>query len=307
MNTHLDVMCFQVYNDELLAGTTSGLFKLNLDTNQWDEVPLRANLDIIRDLVVWQGQLLVGGTHGFIRMSESLSLVDQVHYGEDSFLPDPRINVFKVLDNRHLLVGTWGGLVEVTDMDMTIYESDVNDNLLVPMVNIIEESVENDSLIIGSYNVRKGGLTLLYSDTIRYYDKDARLATVNYTAAILSKGLLYIGGGMYESGGLNILELNAEGQWEVMSEYHETDGLSGPKVRSLYLLKDQLLIGSEYDGLAVMSLNDDGTLRNTGQVYSDMDGLPNNEVKSIIVYHDNLYFGTKSGIGRMNVGMLNNK
>ena len=191
MNTHLDVMCFQVYNDELLAGTTSGLFKLNLDTNQWDEVPLRANLDIIRDLVVWQGQLLVGGTHGFIRMSESLSLVDQVHYGEDSFLPDPRINVFKVLDNRHLLVGTWGGLVEVTDMDMTIYESDVNDNLLVPMVNIIEESVENDSLIIGSYNVRKGGLTLLYSDTIRYYDKDARLATVNYTAAILSKGLLY--------------------------------------------------------------------------------------------------------------------
>ncbi len=290
----LDVMTMEVYNGKIYLGTTDGLYYI--DEERLIKVPLVVTTTLIHDLYVNHNQeLLVGSMEGLIVIDGD----NQIYYGKDSFLPDIRINVIAEDTSGNIYIGTWNGLV-VVDQEFEVIEKDIK--LLSSMVNIIDfDSLDN--IIIGSYNVRDGGLTILYENLPdeyieKSYDGSSQLTTINFTGIVVKEDLFLVGGGMYEKGGFDKFEYK-EGTYFLTKSYKQEDGLAGPKIRSMYSLGNTLIVGSEYDGLSIMKFDDEFSEVIDSRILTSKDGLAHNEIKCIIEYEGWLYFGTKAGISKI--------
>ncbi len=282
----VDVMVMREFNEQLYLGTNEGLFIMN-DDHQIQAVELIKSLSLIHTLYVAEDQrLYVGGMNGLISINESGK---QTYYdASEEWLPDTRVLYVTGDESGSLYIGTFGGLgiLELSGMKGSVMT--VEDGLLVAMVNRIVLP-EDGSLWLASYNVRNGGITRVKNNQIIYYEDE--LASIHITSILQLENQLYFGGGVYDEGGLTIFTKD-DNDWHIESVLHEEDGFAGPKVRSLYMDRNQLYIGSEYSGLAVW---EGDQLR----IFTDKDGLSHNEVKCIYRYNGELLIGTRNGLSRL--------
>lgn len=287
----IDVMVLENYNSNLYVGTTKGLFILKEKENNFilEEVKLKIKLTFIRSVFKDSNDnLWVGGNEGLICI---LKDGREILYDKESGdLPDNRINSIMESSQGNIWIGTWGGAAEINkNGSINIFKKE--EGLLVDMVNQIIED-DTKGILFASYNVRSGGISYLKNNKFSYYTDKNGLVNINTTAIIkLEDGSLYVGSGMFDSGGITVLKPQGD-NLSVVKIYKIEDGLAGDKVRSIKKIGDTLLIGSEYDGFALWK--DDGSKK----IYTVDDGLPNNEVKCFSLYMDTLFVGTKEGLGK---------
>jgi ligand-binding sensor domain-containing protein len=214
--------------------------------------------------------------------------VDMLFYNsENSTLPDNRINV--IFEDRvgDIWIGTWGG---VTNLSKNItYTSE--DGLWVDNVSVIAQSFE-ETLWFGSYAVRNGGVTLSKDASYNYFTLENGLTHENITAILCDNDTVYVGSGLLNRGGLDILKL-FENNWVLYDTIlYEGGLLAGEKVRSLSLDDNMLWIGSEYDGLAILNLE-----KNKSVILKL--SLPHPEIKVIYPDGDDIWLGTLDGLGKL--------
>jgi len=288
----LDVMAFEIYQDKLYMGTADGLYAMD-EYERIIPIKLIHDLSIIRDLQVdKENRLWVGGVGGIIVIHEDGSQ----HYYGDELLPDLRVNVIKSIDNNHMVIGTWDGVIEIDNKMESVYNP-AFEQVHSPMVYVYE-NLPNGSQFFGSYNVRNGGVTIVDEDYVQVYDNDSDIASINSMTSLVKEDVLLVGGGMYESGGLSRFFYDGD-RWKLTDTFHLKDGLAGEKVRSLNFIDGLVYLGSEYDGLAIWKMDKNLQLIKEQAILSKGSGLPNLEVKCIIKYNDLIYIGTKTGIGKL--------
>lgn len=287
LNDTLDIMMMTAYEDHLYLATNEGLYRMGQDKTI-EEVALMKPLSLIHWLhVAKDGKLYVAGMNGLIVMDGPQ---DQSYYNvEASWLPDSRVLHVTEDEEGTLYIGTFGGLGILDPETMSGRTMTVEEGLLVPMVNRTVVT-DDGTLWLASYNVRGGGITRVDEEGKVYHYTEV-LATPHITSTLLEDKRLYFGGGVYDTGGLTLFE-QVEDEWVITERFYEEDGFAGAKVRSLYQEEERLYIGSEYSGLAVWD-------RERKSIYTVEDGLPNNEVKCILRYREELLVGTRSGLCRM--------
>lgn len=285
INQTLDIMTMIEFDELLYLATNEGLYTMD-KKGQISSVELIQSLSIIHTLFVGEDHnLYVGGMNGLLVIEPNKT---QKYYDSKmEWLPDIRVLSVHGDDKGTLYIGTFGGLGILNLETMTGTVMTEEDGLLVPMVNVIT-TTRDGSLWLASYNVRAGGITRIKEDNITYY-KD-NLASIHITSFLYEDDKLYFGGGVYDAGGMTEF-VYKDSDWTIKKLWYYEDGFAGAKVRSLFMQDQQLFIGSEYNGLA--KWEDDAKT-----IYTVQNGLPNDEVKSIIVYKNELYIGTRSGLAK---------
>jgi ligand-binding sensor domain-containing protein len=283
----IDIMSLGLHNNILYAGTPDGLFKVSgsYPTYNLEKVTLINNLTFIRSIYTDnENNLWIGASNGLLCILPDES---EIFYTEEnSLIPDNRVNYIIQTSDDSIWVGTWGGAICFkNDGNSKIYTT--KNGLLKDMVNVIVEDY-NEGIWFASYNVRSGGISYLKNNKFSYYNQDNGLINTNITSFIFKDtNELWFGSGIYESGGITVFELS-ENIPIIKKTYEKDDGFAGIKVRSLYIDNDTIIIGSEYDGIALWN--------DSKKIYTIEDGLPNNEVKTFAKYNDILFLGTRSGL-----------
>ncbi|MFP4457739.1 MAG: hypothetical protein ACLFPS_08775 [Clostridia bacterium] len=142
---------------------------------------------------------------------------------------------------------------------------------------------------LGSYAVRNGGISYGDIGDWHHFTLKEGLAHENITSIISTENKVYIGTGLLDRGGLDIFELIDEKWTYTETIKYESGLLAGQKVRSLFLDQNYLWVGSEYDGLSIINLE------NMSSVIVKAS-LPHPEIK--VIYYDkgNLWLGTLDGL-----------
>ncbi len=298
-----DICTILFMDDEIWAGGATGLFVLRPEKSIVDgkaeyKVSEIGKLRYVRDLIVFNGQILVAYDEGILVVEED----KPEKFEAAEYLPDKRTNALFVDTEGLLWAGTWGGAVVFEGSSVKqIYTKD--EGIAADMVNkIFEDSYGN--IWIGSYVAPKGGISII--------DKDRNGEIFTFT---VEKGLLhsnindiihvgdsdvFVGGGLYNRGGITKFSYNGT-NWDIGGYIQKSDGLAGEKVRSMMLdSKSKLWLGSEYDGLAIFNLKNGMDL---SEVITTKDGLSHNEIK--VMKEDkfsNIWLGTLKGLVKIEKG-----
>lgn len=290
LSEKVDVMSIQNHNEMVYVGTTDGLLVVKGNQTNFflEPVELLYKMSFIR--VIYpdrDNNLWIGGNEGLICIKSDNT---QILYDQSSgFLPDNRVNTITQASDGSIWIGTWGGAVNlfVSNSSSVFYTE--SEGLLKNMVNVIlEDSI--GGIWFASYNVRGGGISYLKNGTFSYFNRDSGLVNINTTSMIIKdETTLWVGGGMFEIGGITVFKQH-NNDWTIDSTIEKKEGLAGNKVRSMAKVGDTFYIGSEYDGLAIWKGRD------SKEIYTVKNGLPNNEVKCYTLRDNLLFIGTKAGI-----------
>ncbi len=305
LDTFLDgVEISALYDDGeyLWAGTGEGIYLLNKDTGETVK-KLDADIKMIfsaRIVRTEDGSYMVGHDKG-------LSVFDD-NYNEIKRFSSPEIPAGRVNDIYEDKEGVWAGSQEgaahLSKKDGS-WEVDevltVKNGLTEPVVEVIEKV--GDEVWFGSYlSGKKGGISIKSADGWKYINTDDGLPHSFINAILpLSDEKVLIGTGQMIYGGLALLEKGASGNWSVSRTWDQSDGLTGMKVRTLFLdSHGRLWVTSETDGLIIVDSVD--ALNKTpleGQTISVENGLSDVEIKCIIESDKCFWLGSKYGLNRL--------
>lgn len=289
-----DVHALAEFGNEIWAGGSEGLFRVNRLDGSWSEenspdlpfVYVRALLADEANQTLW-----VGHQNGLSAYSNGLW---QTYTHKDG-LPDAWVNALMLDSAGRLWVGTNSGVAIHESTGWRILTQ--ADGLLGDMVNVILED-RIGGIWLGSYIAPRGGISYLKNDIWQYYTIENGLPHNNITSLIeTSDGYLWAGCGLNDRGGAVRFSFDGE-NWEIDRSLNKNDGLAGEKVRSLFEDLGIIWFGSEYDGLALS----DG---HAWRTLTLEDGLSDLEIKAIKQDSDgNIWLGTRNGITRINQNAL---
>jgi ligand-binding sensor domain-containing protein len=203
-----------------------------------------------------------------------------------------RINAVFFDTQHNLWIGCWAGAYCYDGEMWTHYTT--KDGLADNMVNLIFQTDDGD-IILGSYVSPHGGLSILNKNSKKWYKitTDDSLVHADITSIVETDGHhLWVGSGLFNSGGVSLLRKNSRGVWGVFQVMGQKDGISGKKIRSLFIDKQKgIWLGTEYDGVNLIKKN------KVCRIFNTKSGLCHDEVKCIREdTQGRLWFGTKSGI-----------
>ena len=282
----MDICTLALQGDVILAGGTSGVFRVDKDTLVTEEI---GNYQYVRAILVVDDGIWIGHDNGLTFIGDKT-----ITYTTKNRLPDNRVNALMLDDHGKLWAGTWGGAVRLDDDQFTVYTT--QDGLADNMVNVIMQD-HFGGIWFGSYVAPRGGISIYHNQQWQCFTTKDGLIHSNVNAIIETfDGSVLVGGGLYTKGGGTRFTLH-DNRWKINETVTKADGLAGKKIRSLFQdSRHRLWAGSEYDGLAVIGQNSTVILNKTG-------GLPNNEVKDIEEDEaGNMWIGTRGGLTRITKG-----
>lgn len=284
-----DVSAIAMQDGIVWAGGKDGLYWLDQNSTQpVEEFAPGQNLELVRALLVdAAGILWVGHQNGLSRYKDGEWRTFTISDG----LPDNRVNVITLDQKDRMWVGTWGGVAILEDDSWSSVSQ--ADGLLDNMVNVILHG-QNGGIWFGSYVAPRGGLSYLKDDHWEYFDTSNGLPHNNITCLEETEsGDIWVGTGLFDRGGAVAFQ-TSEIVPKIVQRLSIENGLAGEKVRSIFEDRDGVLwIGSEYDGLVLMS-------GNKFLKISLEDGLSHPEIKTIIQdERGNIWLGTRDGITRI--------
>jgi len=287
LSKEIDIMSLHVHNNILYAGTPDGLFKISgIYPNYYmEKIDFDYNLTYIRSLYTDNNNnFWIGSENGLLCI---LANKTKVFYSkENGLIPDNRINTINQLSDNSIWVGSWSGATQIKENNV-IKTINKKNGLIIDMVNVITEDIHG-GIWFGSYNVKNGGITYFNDNKFTYFTIENGLKNINTTSYLfIDENTLWFGSGIYESGGITVFDLSKKTPF-IKNTLDISNGFAGIKVRSLYKYKENILIGSEYDGIAIWN--------DLKKVYTAADGLANNEVKSYALYDNLLFLGTRNGL-----------
>jgi len=271
MDTNLGVFCF--YQETLYAGGINGLYRFDGQKFVLLDNPA---VTFVRALAVHDETLWVGSEQGLYRGDgASFELI----------LPE-RVQCLAV-DGASLWVGTLEGGVRLPD-GLRLHKSD---GLTSDYVNVILPL--GDGVLFGSYLNSKGGVALWYGGEITAVINMAQGLPHPYVTSLIyiGEGSVWVGTGYIDKGGACLLSV-ADGRLEMSDTLLKENGLTGEKVRSLYVdMYGGLWFGSESDGIAIFRD------RTVVSLLTQDDWLPNNE--ALCFQEDGyggIWIGTPEGV-----------
>lgn len=268
------------------AGGKDGIYKINRHTFEVvDGIDCCPDMNYVDSVLVDKnGYLWAGFNEGAVRYDGKECIL----FDEKNGLSDRRVKVLYEDDEGRILIGTWGGVSVYDNGSWTYITSE--DGLLEDMVNVIYQD-DDKGMWYGSYVAPKGGVSYFKDGRWQYFTISDVLMhnNINAIAQDLTGGI-WIGTGLYDRGGAIRLVLE-NGEWISDKRLSKESGLSGNKVRSLFVDdKGNVWFGSEYDGLAVKR-------GDSFRILARQDGLSDMEVKCFLMDSDNnLWIGTYNGI-----------
>lgn len=277
-----DIMSIDRFKDQIYASGRDGLYKF--DGNQFQGFLEELDLSYVRKIL--------GDKYLWIASDNGLYVYDGKYVKEftteNSNLLDNNTNcVYKDNQNR-VWVGTWEG-VAIFDEELDVINKQTSkDGLLVDNVSIVHQS-QDDNMWLGSYAVRNGGISYGEIGNWHHFTLNDGLSHENITSIISANNKVYIGSGLLDRGGLDIFELKKD-KWVLSKTVNYESGLlAGQKVRSLFLDGDYLWIGSEYDGLSIVNLENMKSI-------VIKKSLPHPEIKVIYQENEAIWLGTLDGL-----------
>lgn len=225
-------------------------------------------------------------------------------FGRADGLPDLRANCFCPMEDG-LWAGTWGGAYFFADAGggYAVQKKFTADNGLSDnMVNAIHADGDG-TLWFGAYYHAGSpcGLSILRGGRFSYLSAEDGLPHSFITSiCALPDGAHYIGCGYLERGGLAVVCEEAGG-FTVSRAYTESEGLPGPKVRTLYYDGERLWIATENDGIMIVTQPGGEYARLSGIYAKTENGLPDNEVKQILAHEGYIYLAARRGAARLPV------
>jgi len=281
-----DFCSLVIENNTLWGGGADGLYKIDMNTLKTQKI---GNYKFVRALLNTKQGLWIGHDDGLTLIGNTT-----ITYTKKDALPDNRVNALAQDKDGNIWVGTWGGAVKYDGNNFTVLKK--KDGLLDDMVNVImQDSI--GAMWFGSYVAPRGGVSILYNDKWLYFTISNALLHSNVNAIIeLNNKSVLVGGGLYTKGGGTYFKYLNNSIIKT-STLSKNDGIAGGKIRSLFEdSTGRLWVGSEYDGLAVIT-------KNETVILNEKNGLSNDEVKKIAEDKSgNIWLGTRSGITKINKG-----
>ena len=279
----MDICALSIKNDSIYAGGAAGLFTVDMADLKTNKI---GDYRYVRAILDTDDGLWIGHDFG-LTFSGGQTLTFTTKDG----LPDNRVNALMLDGNHTLWIGTWGGAASFNGKNFTVYKE--KNGLLCDMVNVIMQD-SYGCVWFGSYIAPRGGISVFSHGKWQYFTTNDALMHANINAIIETrKKSVIAGGGLYTKGG-GTRFIYKDNIWTKCGNVTKNDGIAGDKIRSLFEdSQSRLWVGSEYDGLAVLS--------ETGSIKLDKtNGLPNNEVK--IIKEDKygyIWIGTRGGLTRI--------
>jgi len=227
-------------------------------------------LRFVRDLVVDDQSWL------WIAHNQGLSYYDgtdcQAYKSDDDRFGKP-INTLYLDRQGQLWIGTWQGAAVKEKKGWRWLG--MADGLPDLMINIIAQD-DQGGMWFGSAVAPRGGLNYCVKKTCQKFSTSNGLPHNNITSLWMeTDGQIWVGTGFLNRGGAARLQASKSG-WEIGQTITMADGLAGPKVRSIYQDRQEVLwFGSEDDGLA----------RLAGEhwlTFTEADGLAYREVTAML-------------------------
>lgn len=278
-----DFCSIAIDGNTLWGGGANGLYKVDLKTMETQEV---GRYKFVRAVLITKDGLYAGHEDGLTCIGD-----EPVTYTDKNGLPDNRVNALMKDSSGNIWAGTWGGAVKFDGSGITVITK--KDGLLDNMVNVITEDT-GGGIWFGSYVAPRGGISILSAGKWSYFTTENGLPHANINAIInLQDNRVLAGGGLYTDGGGTFFRF-VDHTVVKESSLSIDDGIAGEKIRSLYEdSQGRLWVGSEYDGLCVIS-------KSSKTILTEKDGLSGNEVKSITEDKDgNIWLGTRKGLTRI--------
>jgi ligand-binding sensor domain-containing protein len=230
------------------------------------------------------GALWFASERGLVRWSNGTATWFTTREG----LPDNRVNCVLVTKQGDLWVGTWRGAAMRTADGWTVLGK--RDGLADDMVRVMLED-KGGSLWFGSYVAPAGGLAIRNASGWQTFSTAGGLPHNDVVSlAEAPDGTVWAGTGFLDDGGA--VQFEREGDvWQPRRTLGKAGGLAGGKARSIYVTADgTLVVGSEYQGMAIQT-------RNGFRLLTTTDGLSSDEVKSMVEDGDgNLWCATRDGL-----------
>jgi ligand-binding sensor domain-containing protein len=278
-----DFYSIVIDHDTLWGGGANGLYKINMKTLETQEV---GSYKFVRAILKTKDGLYIGHEDGLTCIGKKT-----VTYTVENGLPDNRVNALMEDNYGNIWAGTWGGAVKFDDKIFTVFTK--KDGLLENMVNVITQD-SNGGIWFGSYVAPRGGISILSAGKwTTFTTKDALLhANITSIISLRDKSVL-TGGGLYTNGGGTFFRFVNHVAVKV-GTLTKNDGIAGEKIRSLFEDSNgRLWVGSEYDGLCIIS-------KNKKTILTEKDGLSSNEVKKIAEDENgNIWLGTRNGLTKI--------
>jgi ligand-binding sensor domain-containing protein len=281
-----DAMALCEDGETIWAGGKDGVFRIRKEDRTSEKMDMGTPVTYVRALCLdAEGRLWVGWQGGVLVWDgASASILD-----EKAGLPDDRVNAI-VREGDAMVVGTWGGVATWRDGAWSVMTK--ADGLGDDMVNAILRS-DDGSWWFGAYAVQDYGISVMRPDGAwQYFTVKNGLPNDNVSGLAQSPdGSVWAATGFYDRGGACRFVRGDDGSWRIAEIVTKDDGLAGEKARSVLVLEDgTVLIGSEYDGMAVR--NGSGWT-----VWTAADGLSGDEVKTMIVdAAGGVWLGTRTGV-----------
>jgi ligand-binding sensor domain-containing protein len=230
------------------------------------------------------GSLWFASERGLVRWNNGTATWFTTREG----LPDNRVNCVLVTKHGDLWVGTWSGAAMRTADGWTVLGK--RDGLADDMVRVMLED-KGGSLWFGSYVAPAGGLAIRNASAWQAFSTAGGLPHNDVVSlAEAPDGTVWAGTGFLDDGGA--VQFEREGDvWRPRRTLGKAGGLAGGKARSIYVTADgTLVVGSEYQGMAIQT-------RNGFRLLTTTDGLSSDEVKSMVEDGDgNLWCATRDGL-----------
>lgn len=298
--------------EQLFAGGLNGLYRYVAATDTWESleaegVPFRLVKAIAQDKA---GNVWIGHDQGLTclpaeALGETVQMTARQSLQEVNGQRVKSVNTILVASDGTVYAGTYDGAVSLPPDAVSLWLAhgqmdDITllgtaDGLINPMVNVIYED-SRGFLWFGAYIARNGGVACLRDGEVQHFNHANGLAD-DYVTTITADtaGDVWVGSGVYTSGGAARFVFE-DGRYRAAGLRMLSDGLAGDKVR--YIHADQagrLWFCSEYDGVAVFSAAGARLA-----LLTEAEGLPDNEVKRIIVSSDDsLWFACRRGLLRL--------
>ena len=281
-----DVFALLLDGDTLWCGGVDGVCAVDTQTRRVTTIvdagrPMTYVRGIARDA---GGALWFASERGLVRWKDG----EATWFTTKEGLPDNRVNCVLVTRAGDLWAGTWSGAAMRTPDGWTVL--DKRDGLADDMVRVMLED-KSGSLWFGSYVAPAGGLAIRNASGWQTFSTAGGLPHNDVVSLLEAPdGTVWVGTGFLDDGGAVQFERKGDA-WQPLRTLGKAGGLAGGKARSILVTADgTLIVGSEYQGMAVQT-------RDGFRVLTTMDGLSNDEVKSMVEDRNgNLWCATRDGI-----------
>jgi ligand-binding sensor domain-containing protein len=269
------------YKDSIYAGGMEGLYRINPQSYQYEEVEI-GQVFLIKDLMIYEEKLYIGHDSGITVYDgkDYYSILDSSYE-----VPDFRVNALMANDKNQIWAGTFMGALKLENNQWDNISTE--DGLAFHTVSLMMEDGYG-GMIFGHYGSGKDGISYYKNGEWQYFNIAEGLPHSYITAGKKEGELIYIATGFYDVGGVAVFKVTNEGiklEKSIVKEW----GKFGSKARSINIEDSYIWIGTEYNGICLMKGDEFAR-------FDEEDGLSNNEVKAILFDGERVWLATRKGV-----------